>query len=104
MELIISPSKPEIEKQSETVQIVHGYIGFGQYLGVLSMNKAIDIAKEFGVGIVGVRNSNHFGACGYYTQLAAEKQQIGFSVSNSATHVSVYVGIKPVLGSNPFVQ
>ena len=40
----------------------------GQLISLFAMNKAIEKAKKTGIGIVSVRNSNHFGIAGYYIQ------------------------------------
>ncbi len=44
----------------------------GQLLGVQAMNLAIEKARKVGVGMVTVRNSNHYGIAGYYTKMAAD--------------------------------
>jgi LDH2 family malate/lactate/ureidoglycolate dehydrogenase len=66
------------------------------------MDRAIGIAKGHGISLVGVRHSNHFGAAGYYVQMAAERGLIGVAFSNSVPHVAAYGGISAVLGTNPF--
>ncbi|MGH6820436.1 MAG: Ldh family oxidoreductase, partial [Methylocella sp.] len=55
-----------------------------------------------GIGIVGVRNSNFFGAGAYYVNLAASRSMIGLALSNSFPKVVAHGGLKPVLGTNPF--
>ena len=40
--------------------------GLGIVAGNLAMRRAIEIALDNGIAAVGVRNSNHFGAAGYY--------------------------------------
>jgi len=100
--LIQSPCNPNFEKKTEVVYIIHGNSGFGQYLGVVAMDKAINVAKQYGIGVVGVCNSNHFGAGAYYVERAAQNAQIGLATSNSVPHVAAYGGIPAVLGTNPF--
>jgi len=100
--LITSPSHPEFNQKSDTIYLVDGHHGFGHYLGHVAMLKAIDVATKHGVGLVGVRQSNHFGAAAYYVQLAAQSCQIGLAWSNSVPHVAPYGGVTPTLGTNPF--
>ena len=45
--------------------------GMGQLAGDMGMDLAIEKAKKYGVGMVSVRNSNHFGIAGYYSMRAA---------------------------------
>lgn len=75
--------------------------GFGHHAGRLAMDRACELAARSGVGIVGVHNSNFFGAGGYYACLAAERGMIGLALSNSFPKVAAAGGIAPVLGTNP---
>lgn len=101
-QLLKSPCDPEFTQKSATIYLVNGRDGFGHYLGHVSMLKAIEVAKQYGVGMVGVSHSNHFGAGAYYVQLAAQNLQIGLAFSNSVPHVAPYGGVTAVLGTNPF--
>ncbi|MGH7494845.1 MAG: Ldh family oxidoreductase [bacterium] len=100
--LINSPCDPEMTCPTRTLAIIDGKNGFGQYLGHLAMSEAISMARQHGVGVVGVRGSNHFGAGAYYVHLAANHQQIGIAMSNSVPKVAPFGGVQPVLGTNPF--
>lgn len=99
--LIKSPCHPEFIHKSNTTYILNGNNGFGHYLGHIAMSKAIDIADQHGIGVVGVMHSNHFGAGAYYVNMAAQSNKIGFAFSNSVPHVAPFGGILPVLGTNP---
>ena len=57
-------AQPRIEKQTACTALVDGGAGLGHPVSAFAMNLAVDKAKEAGVGIVGVRNSHHFGAAG----------------------------------------
>jgi ureidoglycolate dehydrogenase (NAD+) len=77
-----------------------GAIGF--HAAERGMAEAIDLARETGVGIVGVTGSNFFGAGAYYVNMAAEAGMAGLALSNSFPKVVAHGGLKPVLGTNPF--
>lgn len=100
--LIVSPCYPELVRKSDAINLIHGNDGFGHYLGHIAMSRAIELAAERGVGVVGVRDSNHFGAGAYYAQLAAARLQLGLAVSNSAPRSASHGGLKSILGANPF--
>jgi LDH2 family malate/lactate/ureidoglycolate dehydrogenase len=51
---------------------------------------------------VGVRNSCHFGAAGYYVNLAAKADMIGMAMANDAPSMAVPGSRTAVLGTNPF--
>lgn len=62
--LVIGAQK-EIVHETPLSAVIDGHNGMGQLLGHYAMNLAIEKAKKSGVGIVTVRNSNHFGIAGY---------------------------------------
>lgn len=99
--LIKSPSYPKFIQKSETIYLVEGNDGFGQYLGSIAMSKAIEMADQYGIGMVGVRHSNHFGANAYYVQMAAEKSKIGLAFTNGFPRTAPHGGITATLGTNP---
>jgi len=101
-DLIKSPCHPEFNQKSDTVYLLNGNDGFGHYLGHIAMSKAIDIADQSSIGIVGVSHSNHFGAGAYYVDLATQSNKFGFALSNSVPHVAPFGGISAVIGTNPF--
>ena len=76
--------------------------GFGYEAAERAMAHAIDTARVTGIGIVGVRNSNFFGAGAYYVNMAAQGAMIGLAMSNSFPKVVAHGGLRPVLGTNPF--
>ncbi|MFO7660695.1 MAG: Ldh family oxidoreductase [Candidatus Cloacimonadaceae bacterium] len=75
--------------------------GMGHVIGVKAMQTAIDKAKQFGLGAVAVRNSTHYGICGYYATMAAEQNMIGLSFTNARPSVCPTFGVTPILGTNP---
>ncbi len=100
--LIKCPCSPQFEQLSPSVARLDGDSGFGHYASALAMDRAIQLARDTGVGIVGVRNSNFFGAGAYYVKQAADDGMIALAMSNSFPKVAPYGGIKAVLGTNPF--
>jgi len=76
--------------------------GFGQYAGEQAMSEATRLARETGLSIVGVKNSNFFGTGAYFVNMAAAEGMIGLAMSNSFPKVVAHNGLLPVLGTNPF--
>ena len=68
---------------------------------VFAMRTAMDKARECGVGYAGVRNSCHFGAAGYYANLAASADMIGLAMANDTPSVTAPGARGRVTGSNP---
>jgi LDH2 family malate/lactate/ureidoglycolate dehydrogenase len=90
-----------IEHQTEISAQVDGDNGPGQWVAVKAMELAIQIARRKGVGIVGVRRSNHFGAAGHYPWLAAKEGLIGLCTTNGPVILAPTGGLTPTFGNNP---
>lgn len=96
------PCRLEFRKLSDCVELLDGGGGFGHHVGWRGMARAIELAKAHGVGVIGVRNSNFFGAGAYFVHQAAQAGMISLALSNSFPKVAAHGGIAPVLGTNPF--
>lgn len=94
-------AKPEIVKETPLSATIEGDDAMGQVLGVNAMQIAIDKAKKCGVGIVAVRNSNHYGTAGYYARMAAEQGLMGICMTNSEAIMVPTFGREAMLGTNP---
>lgn len=62
---------------------------------------AVERAQEHGVGVVGVRGSNHFGAAGAYARRIAAQGLLGFVTTSAASRVAPFGGVEAVFGTNP---
>jgi LDH2 family malate/lactate/ureidoglycolate dehydrogenase len=95
-------ARPRITvERSGAVAVVDGDNGLGQLVAVRSMEVAINLAAEYGVGFVATRRSNHFGAASYYCKMAARRQMIGMAFTNSPPGIPPWGGRKPYFGTNP---
>ena len=90
------------ERLAPSIARLDGGGGFGTCAAERGMGQAIAMARETGVGVCGVHNSNFFGAGAYYVNMAAGAGMIGLALSNSFPKVVAHGGIKPALGTNPF--
>ena len=99
--LIKVDAKPEVVFETPVSAVIDGHSGMGQLIGHKAMELAIEKAKTSGVGIVSVRNSNHYGIAGYYARMAMDQGLIGFSCTNSEAIMVPTFGKKAMLGSNP---
>ena len=91
----------EIIKETPTTAVVDGHHGMGQVIGYKSMELAIKKAKEYGMGMVVVRNSCHYGIAGYYTSMAAKAGCIGMTGTNARPTVAPTFGVEGMFGTNP---
>jgi len=99
--VIFPLNKPKIERQTASTATVDGAAGLGQLVGHFATELAIKKAEQNGIGMVAVRNSNHYGIAGYYTSMILEKNMLGLSMTNSAPLVVPTFSREMVVGTNP---
>jgi L-2-hydroxycarboxylate dehydrogenase (NAD+) len=75
--------------------------GLGQVAGYHAMQRCIEKAREVGLSMATVRNSNHYGIAGYYAMMALPHDMIGISFTNSQPLVAPTYGRTAILGTNP---
>ena len=93
---------PRIVRETPVSALIDGDGGLGHVTSRLAMNTAIAKAKTIGVGISAVRNSSHFGACGFYAKMAADAGLIGMvTTSASGIQVAPTGGAAARLGTDP---
>ena len=98
----IDPASPiTVINESPSTLALDGGNGLGQVVAHHAMSRCIDMAKETGVAIATVRNSNHYGIAGYYAMMALPEDLIGLSLTNSQPLVAPTFGATPILGTNP---
>lgn len=81
--------------------VFEGDNGCGYVAASLAMEHAIKMAKESGVGIVGIRNISHSGSIGYYSEMAAKEDLVSINMCQSDPMVVPYGGTEPFYGTNP---
>ncbi len=95
-------ARPRVLRDGVATALVDGGAGLGHPPAAFAMRLAIAKARQAGIGAVGVVNSHHFGAAGWYAALAAEAGCLGLVTSGTRTLAMVPPrGAMPVLGTNP---
>lgn len=89
-------------RQKGAICMVDGDDGFGSIVGTRAMEKAIEMAKEHGIGFCSVSRSAHYGMASYYPMLAAQAGMIGFSCTNGVPNLAHFGSMEGMLGTNPF--
>ncbi len=92
----------EIIKETPTTAVIDGHHGMGQVIGHKAMSMAIAKAKEYGMGMVVVRNSCHYGIAGYYSTMATKAGCIGMTGTNARPTVAPTNSVEGMFGTNPF--
>jgi LDH2 family malate/lactate/ureidoglycolate dehydrogenase len=99
---LLDPKTPlTVLRETATSLALYAGNGLGHVAGRHAMLRTIQKAKESGIAMATVRNSNHYGIAGYYAMLALPHDMIGISFTNSQPLVAPTHGRKAVLGTNP---
>jgi len=96
-------AKPNIRIMSETpsTALLDGDRGMGMVIGHRAMKLAIEKAKQSGIGMVGVRNSRHYGMSAQYAMQALAHDMIGIAMTNAGRQVVPTFGCEARFGTNP---
>lgn len=99
----IVPNAPfEVLVDTPAMALVDGNKGFGQVIAIRSMDMAIEKARAVGVGLVGVRHSNHLGITALHAMRASSQGMVGLCLTNAGPEMAPWGGITPTIGTNPW--
>ncbi len=90
-----------LENKAAAVSVLDADNGMGQVAGYKAMKAAIDIARIYGIGLVAVKNSNHFGVASYFSMRASKEDMIGLVMTNASPAIAPFGTKTPLLGTNP---
>lgn len=93
--------RPRLAAEGPAWGLVDGDSALGMVTSVFAMQTALIKARACGIAYVGVRNSCHYGAAGYYAWLAAREGMIGLSMANDIPSVAAPGSRGGITGSNP---
>ncbi len=97
---VLPDGEPVVEHSGSTGTVdAHNILG--PPAAELSMDLAVQLARDHGVGWVATRNSNHYGIAGYFAKMAATQGFIGLSGTNAGARVAPAGSAVPFLGTNP---
>jgi len=94
-------TKIDIIRDKGAIARLNANNGMGQVAGHIAMDLAIKKAKQFGIGMVVVENSNHYGIAGYYALMASRQNLIGITGTNARPSIAPTWGTEPIIGTNP---
>ena len=80
-----------------------GHRGFGPLNAKMAMDRACELAKQYGIGIVALGNNNHWMRGGSYGYQAADNGCIGICWSNTCPNMPAWGGKDKKIGNNPLI-
>jgi LDH2 family malate/lactate/ureidoglycolate dehydrogenase len=93
--------QPETLRETPISLVLDARGAMGLSLSKVTMAKVIDKAETMGAAFASIRNSNHFGIAGYYTEMAARRDMIGICMTNTAALGVPTFGRHAMFGTNP---
>ena len=81
-----------------------GHRGFGPLNARKAMDRACEIAKEAGIGLVALGNNNHWMRGGTYGWQAAEQGRTGICWSNTMPNLPAWGAKDRRIGNNPLIM
>jgi LDH2 family malate/lactate/ureidoglycolate dehydrogenase len=95
-------TQPEFVVDAGAMAVIEGHDGVGHVLTMLATREAVKRAKQHGIAAVGVRMSNHFGTCMYYTRIGALEGCVMLLTTNGGPAMAPWGGRKKIIGTNPW--
>lgn len=94
-------AQPEVTELTPVVAQVDGKNAFGAIPSKLGMAKAIEMASKFGIGMVSIKHSNHFGMAAWLCQQAIDANMLSLVFTNSSPAMPAWGGRSKLLGVSP---
>ena len=101
--LVVKDVEPEKVESFGCIERWDGKLGSGVINAIKCTNRVMEIAKENGMGLVALRNTNHWMRAGYYGWMMAKKDCIGILFTNTEPNMPAWGGKEAKLGNNPLV-
>lgn len=99
--LVARDRRPVIARETPVSALVDGNNASGIVVAQEAMAIAIDKARRSGVGVVGVRRSNHCGMLAYYTSQALPHGLLALATTNAPANMAPWGGRDRFFGTNP---
>lgn len=94
-------AQPVIERDGPAFALIHANNCMGMVSSCMAMDLAIQKARTHGIAITTVKEGSHFGAAGYYANMAARRGLLGVAMSNVDPNMTVPGAKGMILGNNP---
>ena len=99
---LINPNpKIKIKKISQSIAHIDANDAIGFVAADIGIKNAISNAKKTGFGLVGIKNSGHYGLSSFYAEQAVKKNLMVWCFTNAPPAIAPYGSKKPLFGTNP---
>ena len=99
---VINPKpKIKIKKISNSISFIDADNSIGFVAADTAIKTLIKNTIKTGIGLVGVKNSGHYGLSGYYVEQAVKKNLMVWCFTNAPPAIAPYGAKKTLFGTNP---
>lgn len=99
--VLSASASPTLSQITPAVATVDGHNSFGFLAAHMGMDSAIAMAQTFGIGMVSVKHSNHFGMSAWLVQQAIDAGMMSLVFTNSSPALPVWGGREKLMGVSP---
>jgi len=96
--------EPELIQSFSALEQWDGKQGAGISNALFCADRCMELASSYGIGCVGLRNTNHWMRGGSYGWRAAERGFLFLGWTNTLPNMPPWGGSNTALGNNPFVM
>lgn len=90
-----------VTDRSASSAVIDGGGNNGYVTSLIGIDKAMDLARQSGVGVVGIKNTWFSGRLAYYVERAARAGFMAFHTASTQARVAPAGGIDRIFGTNP---
>jgi LDH2 family malate/lactate/ureidoglycolate dehydrogenase len=94
-------AQPTLKETTPVIAQVDARNAFGFVSAHMGMQKACEMARIYGIGMVSVKHSNHFGMSAWLVQQALDAGMMSLVFTNSSPALPVWGGKEKLMGVSP---
>jgi len=94
---------PSLIHKAGAIEQWTGNVGPGPLNATFATDRVIELARENGIGLLAMANTNHWMRAGAYGRQAAKKGFVMICWTNTCPNMPMWGAKDPRLGNNPFV-
>lgn len=95
-------ARPQAMHRAGSLAVIDGDGGLGHVVSHHAVEMALELAGETGLGVVTVRNSNHFGMAASWPLKVLREDMVGFATTNGPPVMAPWGGAEAGICNNPF--
>lgn len=94
-------AQPTLSQVTPVVAQIDAHNAFGFIASHMGMSKAVEMAQIYGIGMVSVKHSNHFGMSAWIVQQSIDAGMMSLVFTNSSPALPVWGGMSKLMGVSP---